>query len=132
MRVMGLVLVLGGCAAAMPVPPSAPAPSGREARVAAECRMLAQAHAETLRRGLAAPPDILVGCPGHEALRDAMPLAAQTAALRAANAAVLPPEVAASGVRGARIYRRMITRGVPEAVAGDVARGPLFAAAAKA
>ncbi|WP_323042399.1 hypothetical protein [Gemmobacter sp.] len=129
MRAMLLVLGLAGCAAAVPAPQVAV--QGRAGRIAAECRLLEAAHAATRARMGTAPPDILVGCPGHEALRDAMALTAQSAALRVANAAVLPPEVAAAGPQGARLYRRMISRGVPEPVAADVARGPLLAAAVR-
>ncbi len=131
MRIMLMVLMLSGCAAVAPLPErrSAP-PQDRAARIAAECRLLEAAHAATRAEGLAAPPDILTGCPGHEHLRDTMPLRAQSAALRTANAARLPPAVAALGPQAARIYRRMITRGVPEPVAARVAQGPLLAAAA--
>ncbi|MFN3647533.1 MAG: hypothetical protein ACK4S2_13635 [Gemmobacter sp.] len=122
MRALGWVVVLAGCAAPVAVPP--PGAGNREGRLAAECRLLEAAHAATAARLGQAPPDILVGCPGHEGRRDAMPLAAQSAALRVANAAALPPVVAAAGPAAARAYRRMISRGVPEDVAAGLAQGP--------
>lgn len=129
MRISVLILGLAGCATAVSAP--APHPQGRTARIAAECRLLEVAHAETLARGLDAPSDILVGCPGHETARDTMPLKAQSAALRRANAAVLPPDVVANGPQAARLYRRMISRGVPEAVAAAVSQGALLRDAAR-
>lgn len=102
---------------------------GPAARVSAECRLLERAQEETRARGLRAWPDVLVGCPGHEALRNAMSLAQMSAATRAANAAPLPAGVARG--RSEMIYRRMITRGVPEPVARDLATSVDFAAAVR-
>jgi len=136
------VLVVAGCSGGVVAPPAAVSPTvpgagavagagvGRDARIAAECRMLERAHSALIGARGTAPPDIVTGCPGHEGLRDAMPLAQQTRALRAANAAALPDEVRAGGRGAERIYRRMITRGVPEDLARDIARGPEFATAA--
>ncbi|MDP2086661.1 MAG: hypothetical protein Q8K20_15810 [Gemmobacter sp.] len=129
MRAGLLVLMLAGCAVPVVVPGRVTVREDRAGQILAECKVLEAAHAATRARLGSAPPDILVGCPGHEGLRDGMSLAAQSAALRAANAAPLPPAVAASGVQGARIYRRMITRGVPETVAATVAQGPMWQAA---
>ncbi len=136
MRAWLLVVGLAGCAA-----PAVQAPvPDRAARIAAECRVLEAAQAAMVAQGMGALPDVVAGCPGHPQARDTMPLAAQTAALtmplaaqtaalRVANAAALPPAVQAAGPQGARAYRRMISRGVPEAVAAGVAQGPVWAAA---
>ena len=129
--ILAVFLALAGCA--MP-PGGAVAPGAgpvarppAEGRVAAECRLLERAQAETSARLLRVWPDVLVGCPGHEGLRDAMTLAQMSAATRAANAAQLPPGVARG--RAEMVYRRMITRGVPEAVARDMVASEEFAAA---
>lgn len=133
MRAIGILTVALGLAAcgAPPQPLDAPHPpmADRASRIAAECKTLEAAYTLMQGRGQVAPPDILVGCPGHEALRDTMPLKAQSAALRQANAAVLPPAVQAAGPAGARAFRRMITRGVPVDIANEVSQGALFAAA---
>jgi hypothetical protein len=128
MRAMMAVLVLAGCAAAPAM--QAPVPvQDRAGRIAAECRVLEAAQAAMVAQGLAALPDVVAGCPAHPGARDTLPLAAQSAALRVANAAALPPAVLAAGLEGARAFRRMISRGVPEAVAVSVAQGPVWAAA---
>lgn len=131
--VLVLPVLLSACAGAVSPPvgqPLAPASATRAERIAVECRLLEEAHRQITAQGGAAVPDILVGCPGREALRDAMPLKAQSAALRRANAALLPAAVQAQGPEGARIYRRMITRGVPESLARSLAETPLFAVVA--
>lgn len=126
---LALVLLLAGCAAPAVVPEPAPPAGG--GRIATECRLLEAAQAESRARGLTAWPDVLAGCPGHADLRPAMTLPQMTAATRAANAAVLPPAVRAMGARAGLVYRRMITRGVPESVAQTLAERPEFAAAAR-
>lgn len=123
------VLVLGACSGGDLAVRSVPEPS-RQDRIAAECAVLEAAYQTALEQGNAAPPDIVVGCPGRETLRDTMPLRAQSEALRRANAAVLPAGIAAIGPRAEVIYRRMITRGVPESVAAGMAGGRLFRVAA--
>ena len=127
-----LPLLLSACGAVVVVPgaPVSKPAAGRAERVLAECLMLERAHQTLQERRQPAPADILVGCPGHEGKRDEMPLKAQSEALRRANAAELPPNVRAQGASAARIYRRMITRGVPESLAREMAEGQLFAAAA--
>ena len=130
MRMLAVVVVLAGCAVPVVVPGRVEVRTDRAGQILAECKMLEAAHARVRATTGAAPPDILVGCPGHEGLRDAMPLAAQTAALRAATAAQPPAPVQAAGPQGERVWRRMITRGVPVAVANEVAKGPMFRAAA--
>ena len=129
MRAMALVLILAGCAVPVVVPGRVAVREDRAGQILAECKVLEAAHAATRAQAGTAPPDILVGCPGHEGLRDAMPLAAQSAALRAANAAVLLVAVARGGPQAGRVYRRMISRGVPEAVAAQVAQGQMWQAA---
>jgi hypothetical protein len=119
-----LPLVLAACA----TPVDVPAPMDR---VAAECRLLEVAHAETEARGLRAWPDVLVGCPGHEGEQNAMTLAQASDATRAANAATAPQAVRALGARADVVFRRMITRGVPVAVAEAMVATPEFAAAAR-
>lgn len=126
---LALVLLLAGCGAPAVAP--APAGGGGGGRIATECRLLEAAQAETRARGLTAWPDVLVGCPGHADLRPAMTLPQMTATTRTANAATLPPAVRAMGARAGLVYRRMITRGVPEAVAQAMVSAPEFAAAAR-
>ncbi|GAB4259090.1 MAG: hypothetical protein Kow0013_01500 [Pararhodobacter sp.] len=105
--------------------PSTRAPSAED-RIAAECALLAEA---ALRMGPLAHPGLREGCPG-EAARDTRPLAVQTASLRAANQAALPAGVA-PGSRGAAVFRRMITRGVPVPLAETLAATPAFAEASR-
>lgn len=129
---VGLAVMLAGCGAELAGPPG-PSVSGvgRAEAVAAECRLLEEASRRMTLSGARAPADILTGCPGHETVRDEMALKAQTAALRRANAAQIPVEVRALGVHGPRVYRRMITRGVPEVIAQQLAGSDLMAAAAR-
>jgi hypothetical protein len=124
MRVLALLLLLAACGAA---PPAPPAPMDR---VAAECRLLQDAHDETRARGLTAWPDVLAGCPGQTA-QPAMSLRQMSDATRAANAATLPAAARPLGPRADLIFRRMITRGVPLAVAEAMTATPAFAAAAR-
>ncbi len=93
--------------------------------------MLERAQAETRARGLTDWPDVLVGCPGHEELREAMTLAQMSEATRTANATSAPPAVTALGPRADAMFRRMITRGVPVVVAVAMTATPEFAAAAR-
>ncbi len=125
-----LPLLLAACAAPMAVPVAAPQPSPAE-RIAAECRLLERAQQATAARGLRAWPDVLVGCPGHAEAENAMTLAQASEATRRANAAQLPEAVRAQGARAETVYRRMITRGVPVAVAESLAATPEFAEAAR-
>ena len=124
-----LPLLLAACAAPMAVPVAAP-PSATE-RMAAECRLLERAQEATAARGLRAWPDVLIGCPGHAEAENAMTLAQASEATRRANAAQLPEAVRAQGARAETVYRRMITRGVPVAVAESLAATPEFAEAAR-
>jgi hypothetical protein len=114
------IALLSACSLALPERQPMPAD-----RLAAECRLL-----ETAAERMQTPHDGLrEGCPGVTD-RDMRPLAAQTASLRAANAAPLPPGVAA-GTRAETVFRRMITRGVPVDLATALAQGDSFAAAAR-
>lgn len=125
MRVFRLApLLLAACVTA--APRSAPAPSER---VAAECALLARAGAAMAAVGTSAHAGLREGCPGETAV-DSRPLARQTASLRAAGAAALPPGVPAGG-RAEAVFRRMITRGVPVPVAVRLTADPLFAAAVR-
>jgi len=121
MRALAVLPLLMACVA--PAPPGAPLPD----RIAAECRLLEAAQAETRARGLQTWPDVLAGCPGHPQARPAMDLPQMSAATRAANAARLPPGTA--GPRADLVFRRMITRGVPVVVAEAMTTRPEFAAA---
>lgn len=123
--VMILALALSACALPGQAPP--PVADTLSDQIARECRLLEHASAEMEARGENPQPDILVGCPGHEGLRDAMSMAEMSAATRRANAAQPPAEV--QGARADMVYRRMITRGVSVAVAMEMARTPEFAAA---
>ena len=128
MRALALPLLLAACATAAPAPqPPAPAPLAE--RIAAECRLLEAAQADTIARGLQAWPVVLTGCPGHEGAAPAMTMAQASDATRRANSATLPPAVATAGPRAETVYRRMITRGVPVEVAEAMALTPGFAAA---
>ena len=122
-----LPLLLAACAAVVPSQP-ARAPADR---VATECRLLERAAMEAVQSGMAAPADILSGCPGHEALRATMTMVEMSASTGAANAAVAPATVQAMGARADMVYRRMITRGVPEAIAREMVQTPEFAAAVR-
>lgn len=126
MRALLALPLLAACAAPVAAPP--PPPGNR---IAAECRLLEAAQAETAARALRAWPDVLVGCPGHEGARDAMSLAQMTAATRAANAARLPDGARTLGPRADLVFRRMITRGVPVTVAEAMVARPEFAAASR-
>ncbi len=126
MRALAIPLLLAACATAAPAPPPGPGPLA--ARIAAECRLLEAAQAETTARGLRAWPDVLTGCPGHAGAAPAMTMAQASDATRRANRATLPPAVAAAGARAETVYRRMITRGVPVEVAEAMTSSPEFAA----
>ncbi len=126
--ILALPLLLCACAAPAVVPPPTP---DRADRIAAECRLLERAQSETEARGLRVWPDVLVGCPSHAGLGNAMTLAQASEATRAANAARPPETVRTMGARADMVYRRMITRGVPVAVAETMAGMPEFAAAAR-
>jgi hypothetical protein len=128
MRTLPLILTLAACAQAAPPPAAAPALPDR---IAAECRLLVAAQVETAARGLTAWPDVLAGCPGHPEARAAMTLPQMSAATRAASAAALPPAARALGPRADLVFRRMITRGVPPAVAEAMTARPEFAAAVR-
>ncbi len=125
---MFLPPLLAACAT--PVALTAPAPAPAD-RIAAECRLLERAQAETGARGLTVWTDVLVGCPGHEGARNAMTLAQASDATRAANAADAPQAVRAMGPRADMVFRRMITRGVPVSVAEAMVTTPEFAAAVR-
>ena len=118
---LAALILLAGCA-------TTPPPPDRAARIDAECRLLARAHAETAARGLTAWPDILDGCPAHPEARSIMTLSQMSAATRSANALPAPPGLAP---RADQVLRRMITRGVPPEVALALLQSPEFAAAAR-
>ncbi|RRH73478.1 hypothetical protein [Falsigemmobacter faecalis] len=127
-----MIVLLAGCGAQVAGPGAAPPGAvSRVQAVAAECRLLEEAQRRMVAASGRAPGDILTGCPGHESARDEMPLKAQTAALRRANAAQVPAVVRGLGLQGPRIYRRMITRGVPEGIAQQLAASDLMAEAAR-
>ena len=115
-----VVLALAACANPAIRPDAGPAD-----RIAAECALLAEAR----ERMPALPAGSAEGCPGIAA-RDTRPLSAQVAALRAANAAVLPPGIEA-GTRADTVFRRLITRGVSVALAAELATTPDFARATR-
>ena len=131
MRALLLIPLLVACGAAPPATAPAPAPVPLSDRIAAECRLLEAAQAETRARGLRAWPDVLAGCPDHPEARSAMTLPQMSDATRAANAATLPAAARALGPRADLVYRRMITRGVPVPVAEAMILRPEFAAAAR-
>jgi hypothetical protein len=64
-----LVLMLAGCAVPVVVPGRVTVREDRAGQILAECKVLEAAHAATLARAGNAPPDILVGCPGHETMK---------------------------------------------------------------
>ena len=122
MTFLRLTPFLFAAACAMHAPQPAPAD-----RIAAECALLAAAAARMATTGTPAHTGLSEGCPGITA-RDTRPLAQQTASLRTANAAALPPRVAPGG-RAEDVFRRMITRGVPASIAADLATSDAFARA---
>lgn len=128
MRALLALPLLAACAAAAP-PPAAEAPPAD--RIATECRLLQAATVETAARGLRVWPDVLEGCPDHPEARGAMTLRQMSDATRAANAARLPEGARPLGPRADLVFRRMITRGVPVAVAEAMTARPEFAAAAR-
>lgn len=132
MRVLlALPLILAACATApITKAPHQSEPMSRATRIAAECALLLHARERLIATARPAPQDIVVGCAGFEAAKDEMPLKAQSAALRAANAATLPPEVQRLAPQGEVVYRRMISRGVPESLAAELAPSALFRTAA--
>lgn len=123
MRKVLAMMVLAGCAASGA--PDAPAPD-RLTRIAAECTLLARAHAQTAAQGARAWPDILEGCPTHPDARSEMTMAQMSNATRAANALSTPPGLSP---RADQVLRRMVTRGVPPEVALTLVQSPEFAAA---
>ena len=121
-------------ACAMPMTPRETPPADR---IAAECRLLAlaaaqmgvQMAAQMDTQGTPAHDGLQEGCPGVTA-RDTRPLSRQTASLRAATAASLPATVAA-GTRAETVFRRMITRGVPPAIAATLVTHQEFTTATR-
>ncbi|MCC5972195.1 MAG: hypothetical protein JJU15_19840 [Pararhodobacter sp.] len=133
MRYVALFLlpVLSACALPGPMVTATPGPANLQDRITLECRMLERASTEISAGGQVPPSDILVGCPGHEDLRDTMSMAEMSAATRRANAARAPDGVRALGPRADQVFRRMITRGVPVAVAEAMTGTPEFTAAVR-
>lgn len=126
---LALLSLLAACAPGLDpaAVPAARAPAARTSadRIAAECALLAEA-----ARQMTAPhPGLREGCPGTQA-RDTRPLPDQMASLRAANAAALPPGLAPAS-RAETVFRRLITRGVPPAIAAQLAGTPEFAVASR-
>lgn len=123
------LIPLAACTLSMPsVPDLRPEPT-RDERIVAECALLDAAAIRMAAAATPASPGLTEGCPGSTE-RDTRPLDAQTAALRAANAAPLPAGLEPGG-RADQVFRRMITRGVPVAIATALAQEPVFAAAAR-
>lgn len=130
MRIAALFLVpvLGACALSGPVATVSPATTLQD-RIVRECRLLERASVEISARGQVSPSDILVGCPGHEAVRESMSMAEMSAATRRANTASAPQGLRVMGPRADEVFRRMITRGVPVDIAEALTDSPEFAAA---
>lgn len=80
-------------------------------------------------QGTPAHDGLREGCPG-ETRRDTRPLPQQTASLREAHGAALPPGAPATA-RADAVFRRMITRGVPVVLARELTLDPAFAAASR-
>ncbi len=108
-------------ACAMPLTPRETAPVDR---MGAECRLLAVAATRMAAQGIPAHDGLREGCPGVTA-RDTRPLRQQTASLRAATAAS-PPVIIPADTRADTVFRRMITRGVPPAIAAALVSHPEF------
>jgi hypothetical protein len=120
------LIALCACTLSGPVQPAAPTP---QERVAAECAVLTLAAQRMAEAGNPAHDGLREGCPGVTA-QDTRPLVRQTASLRAATAAVLPDGIA-PGSRADQVFRRMITRGVPVAIATALTQDPAFGAATR-
>lgn len=123
-----LPLALGACVSSAPPQTAEPAVSP-ESRLVAECALLARAAEMMAAAGTPAQGALTEGCPGDTS-RDTRPLARQTASLREAGAAPLPPGVIA-GTRAEAVFRRMITRGVPPSLALHLTSDPLYAEAVR-
>lgn len=129
LRLLPLLLLAACTFGRTPEPPPPPPEPTAEERVAAECRLYDIAAQEMTTLEIAVPAGLREGCPG-ETVRDTRPLAEQTAALRIASGAGLPPGVPA-GDRAEVVFRRMITRGVPVEIAYLLAQEPAFREAAR-
>jgi len=127
-HILLLPLALAACTATAPAPAPVPPPTP-EARLEAECALLAHAAGMMSAAGMPPHDGLREGCPGETAL-DTRPLPRQTAALREANSTPLPAGLI-PGSRGEEVFRRMITRGVPVSLAAHLITEPVFAAAAR-
>ncbi len=127
MRILLLApLFLAACVASTPQP--APEPSPAE-RLVAECALLTRAVDMMAAAGTPAAPGLREGCPDERGI-DSRPLIRQTASLREAQSAALPPGLQ-PGTRAETVFRRMITRGVPVSLAIHLTSDPIFAEAAR-
>ena len=100
--------------------------------VQAECAMLAKAYEQAKAQSAIDEPAIVEGCPGFERLRVNSDNFAEAGRFARAASASLPLDAAASGPVALRLYRRMISRGVPAIVAEDISRTATFADAVNA
>lgn len=127
--VAAIVVALSACT---PTPPTTSgSTSAVSAAVATECALLERAYAATQASGQAALPDILVGCPGREGLRDSMGRFESASAFTRAGSAPVPAAAASSSV-ATGIFQRMIARGVPVDVATAMTSTAEIAAAVAA
>lgn len=119
------LMMLSACMSGLPSLPRAASEPSAQDRIVAECALLSLAEGQ-----MSAPhAGLREGCPGVAA-RDTRALRAQTAALRRATSADLPDGVAPNS-RAELIFRRMITRGVPVALARQLSATAEFQAAAR-
>ncbi|MCB1395700.1 MAG: hypothetical protein KDJ98_06915 [Rhodobacteraceae bacterium] len=124
LRLLPLLFVAACTWGRTPEPPPPPPEPTEQERIVAECQLLDLAAERMTAHEIAVQEGLHEGCPGVTA-RDTRPLADQTAALRIASGAGLPPGVPAGG-RAEVVFRRMITRGVPVEIAYSLAQTPVF------
>ena len=118
-------LTLSACASAPSTQSSSKAAEPANPIILAECALYEAAMQRVAVAEGAPKFGIVEGCPGYEHIF--VPGTA-TLFLKTASAPI-PPAATALGKMGKILFRRMIARGVPNAIATDMVADPLFAAA---
>ncbi len=95
--------------------------ASQSARIAAECAALGKAYSMSGKKN----SGIVEGCPGYENVRSSRSNFSEAGLFLSAAGAKLPAHVAKDG-DATRIYRRMISRGTPPAIAARVSKSAEF------